>query len=483
MSTLKRNPALSPPVRSHSLASSPRKRPILPICDTEEVRMTLDRTLTQAEDTPSKQYRPVRRHVSNKVPGYAFFFFGSPRFECSETLPGKGKSDYSPLHQPQSESMRRAGLELFEDNRDLTQYTVSAKLRKLKTMSRIRNRRIHTAQESKRQQLQEIKHWRLGLLERKQERFDFRMRRSEIRCVGGAWLTVLASYTAVRVCMGQLALRTVSPKQALKAKTQLFLKTFVQVAYCLWRLQRISRRIRQKRDYQVSATQAIQRIKPYVHRWLTRRRKAARLKVLQCIERALAEARLRCIMLNWLEAVRISQILTIQRAFRQLRIELKQADAAIVKLWSLWESREGCAPVESLFKLAFLRVYRKYMRRQLRFQAQERFQLEASVFSSAVAHQISSKTATELIQAQSPRLAAALIARPALKQLSDTQVAEVRKSCGVWLEHIKACGEQELTVEALEMVLAKGKAGRRRSNSSKSPRNKRLCKPRSLKCG
>ena len=473
-------PTPTPPVRSRSLASSPRKRPILPFRDPEEVRRTLDRTLTQAEDSPRKQYSPVK-HVSNKVPGYAFFFFGSPRFECSETLPGKGKSDYSPLHLPQSESMRRAGLELFEDHRDLTQYTVSAKLRKLKTMSRIRNRRIRTAQESKRQQLQETKHWRVELLERKQERFDFRMRRSEIRCVGGAWLTVLAGYTAVRVCMGLLAFRTVSSMQALKAKTRLFLKTFVQVAYCLWRLQRIARRIREKRAYQVSTTQAIERIRPYVHSWLTRRRTAAQFKVLQCIERALAEARLRSIMLNWLEAVRTSQILTIQRAFRQLRIELQRADAAIVKLWTRWESREGGTPVEYLFKLAFLRVYRRYMRRQLRFQAQERSQLEASVFSSAVAHQISSKTATELIQAQSPRLAAALIARPALKQLSEVQVAELRKSCGVWLGHVQACGEQELTVEALEMLLVKEKAGRKRSSSSKSPRNKRLCKARSLK--
>lgn len=363
----------------------------------------------------------------------------------------------------------------MEVNKDMKQYTATAKLRKLKTMSRMRDSRIRTAQLSKRQQLQEVKQVRQDLLQSKEQRFELRKRRFEIRGVGTTWLALLVGCTAIGVC----SLRY-TQKLAFKAKTQKLLETFTQVAYCFHKLLHILRVLREKRAREVRDTQALARISPYVRRWVARRRKSARSMVLQCLERALAEARLRCLMLKWVEAVSLIQIVAIQRAFRLLRVELREADGKIVQMW---EAGEGCEPVELQFKLKFVRVYRHYMRRQLRAQVQERVKLEASVFTSAVAHQISSKTATELIQAQNPRLAAALIATPALKQLSETQIGELRRSCTVWLEHIKEIGQQELTAVNLAKVLAKGRKSRERAKTSKSPKGKPLLKQRSLKCG
>lgn len=477
MSAFQRSITFSPPVRSRSLVSA-RKRLIVATAETEEVQWTLERTLTRVDDSiesPHKQSSRARRHSSNKVPGYAFFYFGSPRFEGSEPLQSTHHSDYSPLHSLQTEPAR---FELIEVNKDMKQCTVTAKLRKLRAMSRIRNRRIHTAQISKRQQLQEVKQERQDLMQCKEKRFEQRKRRCEIRGVGAAWLALLVGCTAIGVCSARY-----TQKVALKVKTQVLLKTFIQVAYCFRRLLHVLRVLREKRACEVRCMQALARIRPYVRRWIARRRRSYRSKVLQCLERALAEALLRCLMLKWVEAVRLTQIIAIQRAFRLARTELNQADRKIVKMWGKLESKEGYEPVEPQFKLTFVRVYRYYMRRQLRKQAQERVRLEASVLSSAVAHQISTKTATELIQAQSPRLAAALIATPALKQLSETQVTEVRKSCQAWLEHVNESGQQELTAVNLEKVLAKGGKSRERAKTSKSPRSRHLLKQQPLKCG
>lgn len=91
MSACKHNSTFSPPVRSRSLAS-PRRRPAVVSVEAEEVRWTLERNLTRVDDRPESPHRHssrARRHISNKVPGYAFFYFGSPRFEGSETLQSK----------------------------------------------------------------------------------------------------------------------------------------------------------------------------------------------------------------------------------------------------------------------------------------------------------------------------------------------------------------------------------------------------------
>lgn len=133
------------------------------------------------------------------------------------------------------------------------------------------------------------------------------------------------------------------------------------------------------------------------------------------------------------------------------------------------------------FKVRFVRVYRWVLRRKLKVEIRNRLELETTVFEKAVDHQISTKTATELIQAQSPRFAAALIARPAIKHLSESQVAELLHSCDLWLAHLQSTPEARLSVRELEKVLLP--KYNERPKTTKSPRNRRVVKQRSLKCG
>ena len=188
---------VSSPVRSHSLTSSPRKFRVSPL--NPVLTSSFDHCIsTEDSDTPhSRPHKP-----SPKIPGYAFFFFGSPRFDSllTDSLASRRHIDYSPLHLSDISRKNTQKSTHF----DLKNCTLQAKLRKIRNSSRIREKRIKTAQINKKQQLAEIKGIRVENLRKKQEKMDIFMHKEEFLTGFFAWVRVVlvigtANYARNRV--------------------------------------------------------------------------------------------------------------------------------------------------------------------------------------------------------------------------------------------------------------------------------------------
>ena len=323
-------------------------------------------------------------------------------------------------------------------------------------MSRTRDKRIRKAQSYKQQHFLLERETRELQLQDKQQRFDFRMRKTEIAEVSMNWFT---AYTFV--ALAKLAKYHLDLKVAIRVRSAHFLKVLRATSICVTRILTLKRRLRVRRSLRI-----ISLVLPFLGKCLRVRRRGMLGRVVHSVEHALTESTLKNLLARWVEAVPSTQVVRIQRSVRRYLSDLRHANFQIVLKWT-----QCSPPVPDRTKFAFVSLYRRCLRKEQRTAAPGRAKLEKAFQREVEANSFNTKTAVELIYAQTdiPKVSTSFFAVPSVTKLSDRQIEEMVARYWECVDQTEKT-QDSVTMEELGEALSR-LMSRKRSSSvvSRSP--------------